>query len=470
MPPSSTGSRRVRSRPTSLRAPALLVALAAAAACGGQRDAGQDREALATGARQREAPRVRVTAVEQREMLQVLETTTVLESEAEVSLVPRTPGIVTEVLAEEGDRVAAGEVLARVDAREAELSVRDAEVALDESKNRALTAALAVQEAQAAIDNAKLAADQADRDHVRNQRLFGGDEKPSALSAQALETSRLDLERAKHEVVQKELALERTKFEERDARTAVSRAEVSLQRAQLALEFTEIRAPFRGVVASRTIRPGDSVGSAPVYVLTDTENLRAVLYRPQRELGLFAGGPANGDGHGELLVTARAEALPGFLFRGRVERTSPTIDADSGSFRVTARLTTTPEGGAGPRLLPGMLVRLQIVTDRHPDALVVPKRAVRREADQSFVLVAADGVARRVDVREDFAGDDDVEVVPLEAGTLAAGDRVVSVGARDLVDGSPVRVEGEPGSDELAAEGASPEDAPEDAPEATEDL
>ena len=45
----------------------------------------------------------------------------------------------------------------------------------------------------------------------------------------------------------------------------------------------------------------------------------------------------------------------------------------------------------GPRLLPGMLVRMSIVTDRHADALILPKRAIQREGERLFVL-AVDAV------------------------------------------------------------------------------
>ncbi len=444
----SSLTRSPRSTPFSFFSPGIVASTAAAAAllasCSVSVDPGADRDALASGARQREAPRVRTTPIVRREMVRLLETTTVIESEAEIALFPRTSGIVVEVLAEEGDHVAAGEVLARLDDRDTTLAARDAEVALDEAKNRAESAGIAVQEARAAIDNAKLAADQALRDHDRNQRLFGGEAKPSALSEQALETSGLELERRRHEVVQAELAWKKSEVEERDTAIAVSRAEVALERARVTREHTEIRAPFDGVIASRSIRVGDMAGSSAVYVLTDVRNLRAVFHRPQRELELFTDGLEPGNGHGRsgpLGVSAVAEALPGHVFAGTIQRVSPTVDANSGSFRVTASLSIAPEGRTEPRLLPGMLVRLSIVTDRHPDALVAPKRAVRREADQSFVLVARDGIAHRVDVAEGYADDDFVEIVVLGDGVLAPGDEIVSVGARELADGAPITVE-----------------------------
>ena len=390
--------------------------------------------AMSSGIREREAPRVRVAPLVEREMVQRLETTTTIESESEINLLPRSSGLVTEVLAEEGDRVEVGTILARLDDRDAVLAVRDAEVAVEEARNARGNKELAIEEARAGIGNARLAEEQAQRDFDRNDRLHGANDSrlPSALSAQALEASRLELEKSSHNLVMAKLTLKRAESDARESLIAISRAEVALQRAKVALDDRTIRSPIAGVIAKRSIRVGDSVGTEAVFILTDTENLRAIFYRPQRELSLFQSQTNRtlGDATG-LEIHAHTEALPGATFRGFIERASPTIDAQSGSFRITARLSLTPEPSQeGPdvstmRLLPGMLVRLEIITDRHPSALVIHKRAVRREGEESFVLKVLDNRAVRVLVREGFTDDDFVEIVSLEANALSPGDRII---------------------------------------------
>jgi multidrug efflux pump subunit AcrA (membrane-fusion protein) len=131
--------------------------------------------------------------------------------------------------------------------------------------------------------------------------------------------------------------------------------------------------------------------------------------------------------------------LPGRTFRGEIKLVSPTIDPASGSFRVTVQLPPTERGEPG--LLPGMLVRLEIVTDRHPNALVVPKRALRREGGSNFVFVVAANRARRVEVTEGFSDDDATEVIPRDPALLAAGARVIVVGNREIEDGAEVQEE-----------------------------
>jgi multidrug efflux pump subunit AcrA (membrane-fusion protein) len=89
-----------------------------------------------------------------------------------------------------------------------------------------------------------------------------------------------------------------------------------------------------------------------------------------------------------------------------------------------------------------MLLRLEIVLERRPDALVIPKRSLRREGDVTVVFSVRDGVARRVEVTPGFSEGDWVEVIPSESGALEVGQVVVEVGNRDLEDGAEVEATG----------------------------
>lgn len=432
---------------------AVALALAAASSCQ-QRDASAEQLAQAGGARARTAPKVRTEQVVARPMVQYLETTTVLESEKEIELFPRSPGMVTEVLVEEGDRVVEGQVLARLDSRDQVLAHEEAEVGFNEAKNTAEQMALAVLDARARLESSTLAADQAERDYDRDLRLHESSTVASPLSQKALESSRLARDNALAEQKQMGIALQRAELEARASTISVQRAQAALNRTAVARDNMEITAPFDGIVAERNIRLGDSVGSGEfVFRLTDPLRLRAVFSRPQRELSLFAGAQGRGEA---LQLTAIAEAIPGRSFSGDVVRVSPTIDALSGNFRVTARLDGGEDTESGPALVPGMLLRLKIATAEHSDALVVPKRAVRREGDDSFLFVVEENSRlRRVEVTEGFTDDDHVEVTPLEGSTLAAGESVIVVGTRDLEAGMEVLIDNGAEAPTARAEGES---------------
>ena len=79
---------------------------------------------------------------------------------------------------------------------------------------------------------------------------------------------------------------------------------------------------------------------------------------------------------------------------------------------------------------------------------MVPKRALEREGERRYLLLARPepggerrATVERVEVREGFAEDDWIEVLPAEGGELEAGVQVIVVGGRDLKEGDTVRVD-----------------------------
>ena len=331
-----------------------------------------------------------------------------------------------------------------MDPRDARAGVEESRIALREAEDNLATQDVAVRDAEAGIEKARLQREQAKADYERNKQA-------RIISALEIEKLRVAMETAKQDHDAALLAKDRAQISRRVAETAISRAKLAVERAELTLANTDITAPFDGVVAERSVQVGDQVGPAdPAFTVTDLSDLRTVFSRPQRELVLFRGslrGEGNGSGGGRAIeVRATTEALPGTEFRGHIERLSPGIDAASGSFRVTVRLEPEAEGA---RLLPGMLLRLRLVTERHEDALTLPKRALRREGETTLVFVAEEGRARRVQVEEGFSSDEHVEVTAID-GRLEEGMQVVVVGNRDLEDGQRIELgsdSDEPGSD-----------------------
>jgi membrane fusion protein (multidrug efflux system) len=452
--PSPAANRAGLARPLAVAA----VAGALLAGCGRPAGAPAAEASADAGLRPREAARVISMPVVRREMLRVLETTSVVESEHEIDVIPRMAGQVLELAVEENDTVESGEVLLQLEDSEQQLALREAEIALEEAAQAVETSTLAVAEARSRIASGERAFEQAERDYQRDLALrTGGENAYGSVSERTVEASRLARDQAEQDLAQFRLALERAEAEARSAETAVTRARVARDRAALTLERMRIRAPIAGQVAERMARVGDQVSTgAPVFRLTDLEALRTVFYRPQRELALFT---AADEGR-SLELEASAEAVPGARFRGRIDRVSPTIDAASGSFRLTASLERHPiDGPSDASLAPGMLVRIRIVTDRRPEALAVPKRAVRREGEQAFLQRVSEGRIERVEVVEGYGDEELVEVLPVGGASLAEGERVVIVGGRDLEDGAAVVDTASPAAAEAAPSDAGPSDA-----------
>lgn len=434
----------------------VAIATLTLASCGRPADAGSGAEGTAPGASANAAgdstfegalerlskTKVLTAPVERREMVRAISTTVNAVSEKEISVFPRTSGVVVDVTVEEGDRVAEGDVLMRLDPRELQAALDEAKIALREAVDSKRALELAVTEAESVVERAELTFEQSKKELDRKESAGVG-----IISQNELENLKLTVRTNQSDLSAQRVAKERADAALASQAIAVERANLQIATAELNLSFTEVKAPFNGVIASRTVRLGDlTSNSAAAFMLTDPDNVRAVVSRPQRELAFFRAAEqraqpasdAGAAGASSLDIEIEPEALPGEVYTGTILFVSPTIDAASGQFRVTLGIEQPEDGEGRPPVLPGMLLRVRIVTERHPDALAVPKRALLREGDSHFIFVADGEKARRVRVEEGFSTDDDVEVVPSVEGTLSAGDHVVVVGNRDLEDGDAI--------------------------------
>src|SRR5690606_32299484 len=180
------------------------------------------------------------------------------------------------------------------------------------------------------------------------------------------------------------------------------RADLELARLQLA--WTEIRAPFDGIVAQRHIKLGNMLAqNAPAFRVTTYDPLIAKLHVPERELNKL---------RDEQPAELRVDALPGVTFRGTVDRVSPVVDAATGTFTVTIAVSDA-EGA----LKPGMFGRIDIIYDRHEDALLIPRAAVITQDAKNTVFVVRDGLAQRQVVTTGYTNNGSIEIVNgLETG------------------------------------------------------
>ena len=288
--------------------------------------------------------------------------TATLEPRAEAQVVAKTSGVALQVLAEEGQQVHAGQVLVRLDADRARL-----------------------QAAQSAAQLRKLEAN-----FKRAQQL----ESQQMVSANDLDQLRYDLENAR----------------------AVNRL------ADLELSYTNVVAPISGVIALRSIKPGNFVQiNSPIFRIVDSSRLEATLKVPEREIDKLKPGQ---------VVELTADALPGKRFTGTVDRVAPVVDTGTGTFRVVATFDGDGE------LQPGMFTRLSINYDQRADALVVPRAALLEDGGEPAVYAVRDGKASRIALKLGYAEGAWVEV----RDGLKEGDAVVVAGKAALREGSAVQV------------------------------
>lgn len=226
------------------------------------------------------------------------------------------------------------------------------------------------------------------------------------------------------------------------AQVDVANAQVSAAREQAAgkrsalgtaasmADYTQIVAPFDGIVTERYVDPGALVqnssagqaGRGIVKVVRD-RSLRVLLPVPEVDL------PRVRKGQPASIV---ADAYPKTPFSGRVTRFAGAVDPKSRTLLTEIDLPS--EGG---RLRPGMYARVTLTLETHRGALSVPTEAVMGKDEDRFVYTVREGKARKTPVT---VGVDDGKTAEITSG-LTSKSQVVLVGRDTLVDGAAVKAE-----------------------------
>jgi len=198
----------------------------------------------------------------------------------------------------------------------------------------------------------------------------------------------------------------------------LAEARVAEDRAQVDLDRTTVRAPYAGLVAERLIEVGEySVPGREIARLVDMEELEARAQAPISTAGFLS------VGDDILIADDRGEART-----ATVRAIVPAGDPLTRTFELRVDLVGTP-------WLVGSPVRVSVPNAAPRSSITAPRDAVVLRSNAVFVMVVdADNVAHRVDVRLGSGGDTWIEI----DGDVAAGDRVIVRGAERLSDGQTV--------------------------------
>jgi len=289
-------------------------------------------------------------------------------------------GRLAAVEVDDGDRIAAGQVLARLAIRGLEARRRELAAQVEETQARLVLAGLTAE---------------------RRQRLHAGD----ALSAQA-----------RDEAVHERRAL--------SARLEAGRA--ALQRADVELDRSVLRAPYPGLVVERHADEGAVVSPGqPILEVREEGVLEAHVGVSPEAAGDLVPGERR-----ELRIGG--QAVPAAV-RSRVD----SVEPDTRTVRIVLELLETPPGAR-----PGALVRLSVDDRVEAEGFWLPTTALAESLRGLWSVYAvvpeAESEAFRVERRQ-------VDLLHAEAervfvrGTLRDGDRVVATGIHRLVPGQRVR-------------------------------
>ena len=271
----------------------------------------------------------------------------------QVSLAFEQGGRVTELFAEEGDRVTRGQLLARVDVTGLRLEADKlrADIAAQEQnllKMKNGNRPEEIARAEAALRTAEASLEQAKRNDARMASLRRG----NSVSAQERENAQTSLRVAQGQRDEAAHALALLREGYRDEDIAMAAAQLSSARAALAvmqhnIELGELFSPTDAVVSSRLLEPGDMASSAtPVFLLSLTSPKWVRAYVTEPQLGRIRQGMK-----ADILTDSFPEAVP-----GRVGYISPTAEF-------------TPKSVQTEDLRTSLLYEVRIVADDSGDRL-----------------------------------------------------------------------------------------------------
>jgi RND family efflux transporter MFP subunit len=324
-------------------------------------------------------------------------------------------GRLAELMVDLGSPVRRTQVVARLDPRDFELRLEQAEAALQQARVRLglpprgtddrveADKTSMVRQARAMLDEAKLNRERSAR--LAEQELIARAQLDTAVAAEVVAEGRY------------QDALEEVR--NRQGMLAQRRSELELARQQL--DDTVLRAPVDGMIRERRAAVGEYLAAgAPIATLVRVHPLRLVLAVPERA----AAGIRTGQ---DVQVTVDGDAT---IYRGRVARLSPSIQEQNRTLTVEAEVPNQ-QG----RLRPGAFAKADIVLAADQAAVFVPTSAIVVFAGIEKVLTVRDGKSVELRVETGRRENNRVEIVK----GVTAGQPIVAQPG-NLVGGQSVSV------------------------------
>jgi RND family efflux transporter MFP subunit len=357
---------------------------------------------------------VRTAKAETRMIDRSISVTGELQADETVSVVFEVAGRVAKIHTDFGRLVRKGEVLAELDPTEYQIQVDRgnallaqalARVGLDPNDtDRTPTTSPAIRQAEAQLADAKSKFESA------SKLVKTGDIAQERF---------VELEKA---LAARQAALDAAKDELRTQMASVQSLKADLRLIEKRLADTVVRAPFDAAVTERLVSPGQ-------YIKENTAVVRLVKSDPLRLRADIPEGASSYVRPGST-ITFTTDAAPGETFRATIERLNPSLDKQSRSMSVEAKI-------ANPKwtLRPGTFVQVNLITEKNAAIVTVPKTSLHNIAGLTKVFAIRDGKAVEVKVPPGIEGDTWTEV---PRGSIEPGDLVAVTNLSALIDQAPV--------------------------------
>jgi len=205
------------------------------------------------------------------------------------------------------------------------------------------------------------------------------------------------------------------------AKTNLEAGQKQLASLQQQAAMYTIKSPISGTVDQMDLKLGQVAQPGQTGVrIVNADNLKVKADVPES----YAASVNQGDNVKIVVPDANDSLVAKVTFAAKV------IDPSSRSFGIEIKLPSKKD------LRPNMTATLKIASYTHPNALVVPLKAVQKSEQGDYVFVAENGVAKRKEVKVGSTSGTQSEVL----SGLAPGDQLITDGAADVEDGDRIKV------------------------------
>jgi RND family efflux transporter MFP subunit len=374
---------------------------------------------------------VQVVAVEKTTVERTVVAEAILFPLQQSAITPKISAPVKAFYIKRGSRVRQGQLLAVLENRDLAAAAQENKGAYNQAQAayETTTAASLPEEIQkATLDTqaAKQLLEAHQKVYDSRQELY----QQGAMPRKELDQAGVDLTQARnqYEIAQKHLDALMAIGKQQALKSAAGGLESAKGKylgAQAQLGYSEIRSPVGGVVADRSLYPGEmAAAGTPLLTVMDISQVIARAHIPQPEATLLKVGD-------KATITAPGEDSP---VGGRITVVSPALDPNSTTIEVWVQAKNPAQ-----HLKPGTSVKVSMLAQTVPDALVIPAAGLLTAQDgtTSVMVVGADNRAHQKNVRVGIRQGEQVQIVE----GLQAGERLVASGAYGLPDNTKIQVE-----------------------------
>jgi HlyD family secretion protein len=363
---------------------------------------------------------------------------------AQSAIVPKISAPVKTFLVKRGSRVHEGELLAVLEHQDLAAAAQDTKGTYDQAQatyeiSTGADLPAEMQKAQLEMQAAKQLLGAQQKVNDSRQELF----QQGALPRKELDQAGVELTQARnqYELAQKHFEAMQAIGKRQTLKSAAGQlasAKGKYLGATAQLSYSEIRSPINGVIADRPLYPGEmAAAGTPLLTVMDISQVVARAHIPQPDAALLKLGDK-----ATISVPGEDQTV-----EGTITVISPALDPNSTTVEVWVQ-AKNPE----QRLKPGTSVRLSMLAQTIPDALVIPAASLLTAEDgtTSVMLVGSDNRAHQKPVKVGVRQGDQVQIVE----GVQTGDRVVASGAYGLPDNTQIKAEDQKDQNDKGSGGA----------------